>query len=402
MDKNISKTNIGQEEFVTFRKHSRQINNSFSDEESFLSSKSENVRAKSLPDLSTRCEESMEELKEEINTLKKQLETTCEEINKLILENNNLKTKIIHLEHNMKIFNRATSSPLNNVKNFNMSTIKKPPRRISRNLFIPEIKTMNSSTPSEANNLDTTNPCNITTNEDRSGFDNPLKKKLFILGGQQCVGLSSKLTNSRYNNRFEHYDIFSFTKPSAKTEEILKYCYTINESKTNYFILCVGENDTNVSNIFLELAAVLKLHKNSKFIILSVNQNKYLNRFKLNNMLKTLCYNTPNCNFIDCFHFVKAQYHVNICKKVNLLLDSEYYERKYINNIKTILKNRCNSSSKTSLVKSQENKSKPLATKSEPKIGTIPFYFKTIKSSNNTLLENTCSRTTSHLFRKQQ
>lgn len=387
------------EEFVTFRKHDKRVNMSISDEESFLSSKSENVRTRSLPDLSTRCDESVLELKEEICTLKKQLETTCEEINKLIIENNNLKMKITDLEHNMNIFNKVTSDPFNNVQNVNISTIKKPHRRVSRNLFTPKNKTINTSSPTEKLNPDTSNIRNLSVNKYESSSESPLKKKLFILGGQQCVDLASQLIRLRHNTQFEHYDIFSFTKPYAKTEEIVKYCYTLNESRINNFILCVGENDTNVTNIFLELAAVVKLHKNSKFFILNVNNNKYINKFKLNSMLKTLCYNTPNCNFIHCLNVTKAQYHVNVCKQINLLLDSEYYEQNYIKNIKTIISGR-NSSNKMCMIKSIDNTSKQLFTKQEPKIGTIPYYFKTICSSDNTVIEKSPIQITTPCFRQ--
>lgn len=311
MDNTTSKSMSSQDDimqYVTRRKYNRQLNISNTDE-SMMSSKSENIRARSLPDLSTCCDETMEELREEINTLKIQLDSANSEIDKLILENTNLEKKIISLEYKLKTFNKITSSPLVSPRNPNTSTIKKPTRRITRTMFTQETELSKSSTSEVKTNLPTTNilhtnNINITElsgNINQSSGEGSIKKrKIFILGGQQCVGLVSELIDSRKNTQFEDFEIFSWTKPYAKTEDILMGCYNIEDSKSNYFILCVGENDTNVTKIFFETAAVIKMMKNSNFIIVNVNHNIHLNKFKLNNMLKTLCYNTPNCKFIHC------------------------------------------------------------------------------------------------------
>ncbi|CAK1582834.1 unnamed protein product [Parnassius mnemosyne] len=206
--------------------------------------------------------------------------------------------------------------------------------------------------------------------------------------------------------KFKDFDIFSWTKPYAKTEEILKDCYNIEDSNNNYFILCVGENDTNVTKIFFETAAVIKILKYSNFIILNTNYNKYLNKYKLNNMLKNLCNNMPNCNFIECTNRSRTEYHAYICAKINLMLDSKYYENHFIKNIKTIIKNRSNVSDKMHIM----GKSQGIITLSyesktaEPKIGTIPYYFKKVNKLNKTLtVENSRSlnMSTTQFFRTQ-
>lgn len=88
-----------------------------------------------------------------------------------------------------------------------------------------------------------------------------------------------------------------------------------------------------------------------------------------------------------------------MCIKVNVLLDSDFYERRFIKNIKTILKNRCKTSDKM-----QENIMKPPLTKTKPKIGTIPYYFNNVSPFNRTLSKTATSETTSipPFFRKQE
>lgn len=68
-------------------------------------------------------------------------------------------------------------------------------------------------------------------------------KRLLIFGGVQCIGLSSRLIKSRLNSPYDKYDVCSFVKPNASSEEILKTCKLFNVDQNDFVVLSVGEHD---------------------------------------------------------------------------------------------------------------------------------------------------------------
>lgn len=119
------------------------------------------------------------------------------------------------------------------------------------------------------------------------------QNSIYIIGGRQCLGLSSKLLDTGIGHNFT-----AFVKPEATTEEILKTCCIIKD-KTDTIILSVGEHDKNPTRVMTELSAILKSLSGRHVYVLSVKQNRYLNEKLLNYSMKNVCAQYPNCNFID-------------------------------------------------------------------------------------------------------
>lgn len=364
------------QENITMRKRRVNLSLKDSEDDSFISSQSD-VRSKSVPDLSTYCNE-LEEMQAEIKMFKNLLESANQEIDKLILENQILKTKITELEDKIKTLNKIYCTPISKNKKMKTSTLKKSARKNTKFLFTPVQEPANSSITDLGLKQDP-NPC--TTAE----FINECcsERKIYILGGQQCVNLASYLIRSRSHSKFGEFKITSWTKPFASTEEILKKCYKLEDLESSLFILCVGENDSNPIKIFAETAAVLKQFKQSKVLILNVNYNRYLNEKMLNSMIKQLCNNTVNCNFIETLGRSREQYLINACYKINSFLDSQFYEEKYITNIKTLIWDHC--------------KIRKCPIQLQHKIGTIPYYFSKIQNKNDQLNKENKQNTSSTL-----
>lgn len=90
--------------------------------------------------------------------------------------------------------------------------------------------------------------------------------------------------------------------------------------------------------------------------------------------MKNICKHYKNCHFMDNIHRNVS----DICKSITYIIDCEYYDQTYLN--PTELRKHLASSKSISLHKTET---------SVPKIGTIPFYFKSDKRGTE--------RATSHL-----
>lgn len=83
------------------------------------------------------------------------------------------------------------------------------------------------------------------------------QKNIIILGGNQCVGLSSKLITSRRDNKYEKYNVSAFIQPEAGTKQILEPMKQYNLSVEDRVILSVGEHDENPLSIMTDLCFIL-------------------------------------------------------------------------------------------------------------------------------------------------
>ncbi|KAF9416048.1 hypothetical protein HW555_006460 [Spodoptera exigua] len=84
-------------------------------------------------------------------------------------------------------------------------------------------------------------------------------RKIYVLGGQRCIGLGEKLARTRINTKYEEYKVSSLIKPWAPSAEILNGCQNIEDLPENYMILSIGESDTNPTKITLYIAALLSV-----------------------------------------------------------------------------------------------------------------------------------------------
>lgn len=370
-----------EQDNITLRKiKSKSINDSFN--LSFISTYSDYL-SKSLPDLSS-SNLYLEELKEEIKNLKMQLAAAHAEIENLSLENSELKK--------FRSGQETTISKLKSIcSETSSSAKKKKAKKLSKNKTKLDTSVIDLGLgPDEEYNMDGT-VCNaVQTSSDTQSkqviiqqkpiehiTESPLdgttcekilemqnKPQILILGGEQCTGLASKLIYSRRNTKFETYSISSITKPNAKSDEILKQCINFPDCENNYVILCIGENDTNPVMTIIHLLNTLKDIKKTNIIMLNVIKNKYLNQHMLNNEIKNVCSHFLNCSYLNITtdYYTQSFYLNEVCKKINLMLDSKYYDTyilpSYKNNLKIKKNKKCGK-------------------------GTIPYYFPII--DKNTL-----------------
>ncbi|KAH9629228.1 hypothetical protein HF086_008310 [Spodoptera exigua] len=197
---------------------------------------------------------------------------------------------------------------------------------------------------------------------------NEVKPELHILGGQQFAGLASQLIHSRANSNYEKYRISSTIKSQASSEEILKSSCELTDSSDNYIIVCVGENDTNPNKIVIELVSLLKNMQKTNVVVFNVLHNKYLNTNMINNSIQLICKNFKNCSFVkvDSYNSNKYYYFMELCRKINYVIDSKFYSRVFLTGRNKFVNNNDKTEYKT-----------------VPRRGTIPYYFKPISRTTN-------------------
>lgn len=293
-------------------------------------------RLYSLPDISTVCYNELEELKNIIEDLKLQLSGAHEEIDKLILNNNNLQqiikskdlkiSKLLHLsspsthrkEHIKTPKQKSLTKKQIDFLDLDIHSspfINNPIKKVYKNTEELITSDNNVSDSCKTSRIDSTNT-NIHSKE----------KEITILSTQQGTGLASALTYSRWNNKYEKYKISGLTKPYASTKEVLKECHNLKLTSADKIVLIIGENDINPCSILIELTIALKTLQNCSVILLNIFENKHLNVKLLNKKIHLLCNNFRNCHYLE----VKLKSNAYICNKLNLTIDSLDYNDKYL------------------------------------------------------------------------
>ncbi|CAH1647860.1 unnamed protein product [Spodoptera littoralis] len=371
---------------VTIRKKGIMMNESL--DCTFTSSHSthEYLR-RSLPDLSTR-DETNNALQEELLDLKIQLERAHNEIDNLLLENNTLKMQTVEQQKTIKQLKTiCTSSPIKH--KLNHSTPKGKNKASQKNHNVPSeannsidslqdncqvIEKIVAKRQQEHHIQSIDGAANLVTKTTQPRTEKP---QINILGGSQCVGMSSALLSSRTNTKYQKYRISSLVKPHAPSEEILSTCAELDDSDENFVIMCIGENDNNPNKVMIELVSFLKRIKKTNVIILSVLNNKHLNEGMLNKLLRNICSYFDNCTFLNVNankHFYSRKHClIHTCKMLNYTIDNTYYTKTFLTH-KQPAKN-CTPIDKSSHKKNAEQ---------EIKKGTIPYYFPLRKTKHIT------------------
>lgn len=210
-------------------------------------------------------------MKEQIKLLKSELDSTQDELENTILENNDLKKQISILEkekntykmlckasphrngsvkkkrHSLhtdvlstltpsrNITSSANDPPENNalvlgliqkIKGLQQDLIGAKNEITILNAQINELKVIlapeNSSSTINKGRKNDIIPTNETTNNVKLKKENP--RKIRIYGTQQCVGLASTLLGTRYYSDYQQYEIHGETRPHATSTEIFKNC----------------------------------------------------------------------------------------------------------------------------------------------------------------------------------
>lgn len=378
---------------ITFRGKQRKIYDSYielNELNDTLSSNTSEIKTRSLPDLSTSFTNEELEYKKNIDKLQTELTSANAEIDALLEENNSLKKKIMDQKNQISLLkqmctnsaNRISCAISTNVQNCptKTTTVLQEPctpkshyrHNISNAKNIQNIKYKNIQ-PKKLENAFNLNGELYTSN--KSQQSDQKYKQIYILGTQQCKGLSSILIDSRKYTSYEKYNISSLIKPNASCDAVLSLDFAFTQK--DKLVVCIGENDSNPTKILLNLSTFIKKYKNISIFILGVRHNLHLNETKLNQQLKLICNFYSNCKFIDIkqnpnIYTRWSEFLFNTAKQINLAIDTIDYEDKYIKrNIKI--------NKKTNSFTRFENKQDLY------KKGTIPYYFLKTKLAN---LEN--------------
>lgn len=317
---------------------------------SFNSAASERGSCENLALLTPVLPQYIEQLKNELMDLKKILDYTQDKLKNVVEENRNLTKQVFNMQEELNSLKQLCRSPfsgqnLNSCSNSNEA----PKQRIEkRNSIFPDTLTYNINSPNkqkiskQKQNRDKVNNdleesrtlgCNVQNFETKLTQTRHDKRKILILGSQQCSGLAQRINESRRNSKYEEYEVTSFVRPNAVTEDILQSSDHKNFTPKDKLILCVGENDSNPTNILIELSAFLKNNSNLNIIVLSISQNKYLNVSILNKYIRNICNHFQNCKFHDITSLctVKSGCLDHLSKNINLLIDCIDYDEKYLN-----------------------------------------------------------------------
>lgn len=205
------------------------------------------------------------------------------------------------------------------------------------------------------------------------------KRQIHIFGTQQCVGLATALSQSRQNSQYEEYGITAETKPYALSSEILRNCSATKLRPDDKLIIGIGENDYNESILSTQLNNVLHSFDGNTIIVLSAYKNNYLDTIKLNQRMKYICKNYIKCHYV---YFTSKNFK-DLCHTINHIIDYSDYSDKYLNPREIRRRIAC----------SKPNLNLHINYKTEPRKGTIPYYFERINKKTTLQTSSPIART---------
>lgn len=352
---------------------------SMQEDDSYVSS-SPNQSACSLPTFSETA--AVTTLKEDLNVLSTQLSSAHEEISNLNQEIITLKKELEIKDKKINLLKQLVQNPTSQTPNKftpgKNSSLKKIEKRVWSsskvgkqlfNISLNQTKDTNIShcdvLSKDIAGMELLEKPNVCTNSDT---ENP-HKTVYLFGGEQCSGLGATLYESRQSTQYEKYEIKSFIKPNATTEEILQTSKIFNYLPNDRIILSVGEHDTNPFMITTALSSFINANLKANIIVLGVKNNIHLNCAKLNYTLKHVCNNFLNSTFIATSNVThNMAFLKSTCRAINFSIDSQDYDKKYI----SCFKKTHNEYVKKHVRYNVEPSKLPVR-------GTIPYYFQTIK-----------------------
>lgn len=312
----------------------------------------------------------IEEMKTEIDALKSSLGTTQEELENTILEKNEMERRINKLTKDIQVLKNICQSPVKTVNNdcevkrhtINKSIIRSsitatPPRKTELNnretfelekrvLLLQQELTLAKTEIANLNReLDKCLEVINQNKSDKSYYERSIQNssdkhhnpeatlqqnpKIFIYGLQQCRGLAAALIKTKTNTQQEEYNVSSFIKPNAFSEDIIREIHPPIIHSRDRVILSIGENDLNPKHTVNHLRKCLQALENKTVIVLQVLRSRNINTYYLNSNIERLCN-----QFVHC-HFISLNNHVNSkqsCKKILCTIDRIDYDRKFLHN----------------------------------------------------------------------
>lgn len=370
---------------VTQRKHKRTLNESLNI--SFMSSMSE-YSAKSMPDITARhlyCEDS-DHYKEQILSLKEQLEVAHSEIANLLTENNNLKNQALKQEQRIaQLKEICTSTPYTPKlytsqrkpnKSLRISTQSNPKvNTSSEDLLLQSDNDEVKNRDGASSNLTNINKTKIqinahytqhiqngnstenkehnqtiknTNKSSKTMFCNNDKHNIFIFGDQQAYGLNKSMRKARLNKWNDNYNITSIIKPNATSSQILRSCnedFVKTLNTNDIVVLALGCNDKYPYVLISEICNVLFSLREHTVFMTTVKYNPYLNENMINEKIELVIKNYKNCRYLKIHNDfynnfnnnikyptnIHKNYVLNLCLKLNTEIDYKRYQTEILN-----------------------------------------------------------------------
>lgn len=198
------------------------------------------------------------------------------------------------------------------------------------------------------------------------------RASIYIVGSEQLKDLSASMLFERKSKWNDKYDLFGDIKSGATSRHIITSINTLENKLTqkDRVILCLGENDSNPTELMASLSIALNKLKNATVYVVQVNSNRHLNIKLINNNIMTICRYFKNCNYVSIGHTFtnRNEYLHRMSGRLNLMIDSIDYDSQFLN-----------FASAKSLRYSMSSNKKNSFTKL--KKGTIPYYFRNHKQT---------------------
>lgn len=200
----------------------------------------------SMPDISTYTnEEQIGELKEQLETLKLELQSAHEEVQNLTIENNSLKNTIKDLTKRNEMFKSVTNTlkhdlitPKKNTTNKTSTPLQHSKKTIKQTINKQDYRPIDKSIKK------TFDPAVNTNN-------NNLKRKLCIISSNN----KNKILSIAEEHFSEQFQICHYCKPNAGVKELLKNIESKIEkySEHDYCLILIGESDFVSTDDYLKL-----------------------------------------------------------------------------------------------------------------------------------------------------
>lgn len=370
--------------------------------------------SRSLPNISTIENQTEIELNTEITNLKVQLASAHDEIDRLNEEVTSLKKIFEDKLKQMDIYKKLLTEPgppriITPTKN--KQTIKRTQVNVNdspvyKNRVEDPASSAISSAKTKSDGASNAPKTPVQKRLAAHNYSPKLPKeeksnsKIMIFSDEQGTGIAEKLIKNSRKFIIKTFDVQSFMKPGADTEEVLKPCKNMCQNLTteDYVILMIGSNDSNPYKVMAEISATLKLLNNCNVFVINVMRNCHVNEYKLNANIQLLTRNFSNCSFIHTNYEVvdiiineinKLQYSKKFLSCGSLKVNRIQSVRSRKNLISDYFKQ------KNDKFSGNAKSSKPISTLNQtdkPRKGTIGYYFKPINKninstcdSNNTL-----------------
>ncbi|KAJ2954827.1 hypothetical protein O0L34_g3141 [Tuta absoluta] len=308
-------------------------------------------------DLKTNHVGDIEDLKELVTELTSCLESTENQLEETILENNKLKRVISKLTQDItflkgiyltraspKMCKRRSmnSTPIRSIATptrqkvadtYNVFKLESQIARLQTELSRArlEIEHLNQQIRKNKLNYPRHKTKHSSSTQDEKLARNDCEKpKIHIFGAQSTKGLAMALVNSRCCTKYKAYEISATIKANAMTKDIISD--TPTEVRPNdKVVISIGENDSSPRKTLELLKKTLHSLTECSVIILPVqNVNPHINSHKLNFQIENLCNQFINCRFLTLDQSFPGIYLKKICKKLNTLIDSIDHDRNYL------------------------------------------------------------------------